>query len=38
LELQNEEGSRLMRLVKVLREIAKQDERLAGVLLPFSLM
>ena len=38
LELQHEEGSRLTRLVKVLRELAKTDEKLAAVLRSFSLM
>jgi chaperonin cofactor prefoldin len=38
LELQHEEGSRLTRLVKVLREMAKKDEKLAAVLRNFSLM
>ncbi len=38
LEIQHEEGSRLTRLVKVLREMAKQDEKLAGVLRNFSLL
>jgi len=38
LELQHEEGSRLTRLVKVLREMAKTDEKLAAVLRSFSLM
>ncbi len=38
LEIQHEDGSRLTRLVKVLREMAKQDEKLAGVLRNFSLL
>ena len=38
LEIQHEDGSRLTRLVKVLREMAKQDEKLAGVLRSFSLL
>jgi len=38
LEIQHEEGSRLTRLVKVLREIAKTDEKLANVLRNFSLL
>ena len=38
LEIQHEEGSRLTRLVKVLREMAKQDEKLASVLRNFSLL
>jgi hypothetical protein len=38
LEIQHEEGSRLTRLVKVLREMAKQDEKLANVLRNFSLL
>ena len=38
LEIQHEEGSRLTRLVKVLREMAKDDEKLAGVLRGFSLL
>ena len=38
LEIQHEEGSRLTRLVKVLREMAKHDEKLAGVLRSFSLL
>lgn len=38
LEIQHEEGSRLTRLVKVLRELAKQDEKLANVLRSFSLL
>ena len=38
LELQHEEGSLLTRLVKVLREMARNDERLANVLRNFSLM
>ena len=38
LEIQHEEGSRLTRLVKVLREMAKSDEKLANVLRNFSLL
>jgi hypothetical protein len=38
LELQHEEGSRLTRLVKVLREMAKTDPKLAEVLRNFSLL
>jgi len=38
LEIQHEEGSRLTRLVKVLREMAKHDEKLANVLRSFSLL
>ena len=38
LEIQHEEGSRLTRLVKVLREMAKSDEKLANVLRSFSLL
>jgi hypothetical protein len=38
LDLQHEEGSRLTRLVKVLRELAKTDELLAQVLRNFSLL
>ena len=38
LEIQHEEGSRLTRLVKVLREMAKTDEKLANVLRSFSLL
>ena len=38
LEIQHEEGSRLTRLVKVLREMAKSDEKLANVLCNFSLL
>ncbi len=38
LELQHQEGSRLTRLVKVLREMAKTDEKLADVLRNFSLL
>ncbi len=38
LEIQHEDGSRLTRLVKVLREMAKQDEKLANVLRSFSLL
>jgi hypothetical protein len=38
LELQHEDGSRLTRLVKVLREMAKTDEKLASVLRNFSLL
>jgi DNA repair exonuclease SbcCD ATPase subunit len=38
LEIQHEEGSRLTRLVKVLREMAKHDEKLASVLRNFSLL
>lgn len=38
LELQHDEGSRLTRLVNVLREMAKKDEKLAAVLRNFSLM
>ena len=38
LEIQHEEGSRLTRLVKVLREMAKTDEKLANVLRNFSLL
>ena len=38
LEIQHEDGSRLTRLVKVLREMAKSDEKLANVLRNFSLL
>ena len=38
LDIQHEEGSRLTRLVKVLREMAKTDEKLAEVLKHFSLL
>jgi septal ring factor EnvC (AmiA/AmiB activator) len=38
LELQHEEGSRLTRLLKVLREMAKTDPKLAEVLRNFSLL
>ena len=38
LEIQHEEGSRLTRLVEVLREMAKSDEKLANVLRSFSLL
>lgn len=38
LEIQHEEGSRLTRLVKVLREMARHDEKLADVLRSFSLL
>ena len=38
LEIQHEDGSRLTRLVKVLREMAKSDEKLAEVLRSFSLL
>ena len=38
LEIRHDEGSRLTRLVKVLREMAREDERLAAVLRSFSLM
>jgi len=38
LEIQHEDGSRLTRLVKVLREMAKTDEKLANVLRSFSLL
>jgi hypothetical protein len=38
LEIQHEDGSRLTRLVKVLREMAKSDEKLANVLRSFSLL
>ena len=38
LEIQHEDGSRLTRLVKVLREMAKSDEKLADVLRSFSLL
>ncbi len=38
LELQNEDGSRLTRLVKALREMAKTDEKIADVLRMFSLL
>lgn len=38
LELQHEEGSRLTRLVKALREMAKTDENIAEVLRSFSLL
>ena len=38
LEIKHDEGSRLTRLVKVLREMAREDERLAAVLRSFSLM
>ena len=38
LDLQHEDGSRLTRLVKALRELAKTDERLAQVLRNFSLL
>jgi DNA repair exonuclease SbcCD ATPase subunit len=38
LELQHEQGSRYTRLVKVLREMAKTDPKLAEVLRNFSLL
>jgi hypothetical protein len=38
LEIQHEDGSRLTRLIKVLREMAKSDEKLADVLRSFSLL
>ena len=38
LELQHEDGSRLTRLVKALREMAKTDENIAEVLRSFSLL
>ncbi len=38
LDLQYEEGSRLTRLLKALRELAKTDERLAQVLRNFFLL
>lgn len=38
LEIKHEEGSRMTRLIKVLREMARDDERLAAVLRSFSLM
>jgi hypothetical protein len=38
LEIQHEEGSRLTRLVKVLQDMAKTDEKLANVLRNFSLL
>jgi hypothetical protein len=38
LEIQHEEGSRLTRLVKVLREMAKSDEKLANVLRTLTLI
>jgi len=38
LEIQHEEGSRLTRLVKVLQEMAKTDDKLANVLRNFSLL
>ena len=38
LELSHEDGSRLTRLVKVLRELARTDEKLARVLRSFSLL
>ena len=38
LDLQHEDGSRLTRLVKVLREMARKDKRLAEVLRSFSLL
>ncbi len=38
LELQNEDGSRLTRLVKALREMAKTDEKIADILRMFSLL
>ena len=38
LEIQHEDGSRLTRLVKVLREMAKSDEKLANVLRSVSLL
>ncbi len=38
LELQNEEGSRLTRMIKALRELAQSDEKLAAVLRSYSLL
>ncbi len=38
LDLQNEEGSRLTRLIKALRELAKNDKKVAEILGTFSLM
>ena len=38
LKIQHEDGSRLTRLVNVLREMAKSDEKLANVLRSFSLL
>ena len=38
LELRNAEGSRFERLLRVLRTLARDDERLAGVLRQFSLL
>ena len=38
LELQHEEGSRLTRLIKALRQMAKTDEKLAEVLRSFHLL
>ncbi len=38
LELQNDEGSRLTRMIKALRELAQSDEKLAAVLRSYSLL
>ena len=38
LKIKHEDGSRMTRLIKVLREMAREDERLAAVLRSFSLM
>ncbi len=38
LDIQHEEGSRITRLVKALRELAKTDKKVAEVLRSFSLM
>lgn len=38
LEIKHEDGSRTTRLIKVLREMAREDEKLAAVLKSFSLL